>query len=178
MFRMDLKSFIIDVPNFPSQGVVFRDITPILSNPEAFEFALSGIAGPFVDKEIDVVAAIESRGFILGAPLASRLGVGFVPIRKKGKLPRSVISEPLVKEYGDDVIEIHQDAIAPGSRVLIVDDVLATGGTLESAVKMLKKAGAEIAGIALLINLSYLPGKDKLLKVLPATIPIHYILEY
>ena len=175
---MDLKNFIIDVPDFPSRGVVFRDITPILSNPEAFEFALNGIAGPFVGKDIDVVVAIESRGFILGAPLASRLGVGFVPIRKKGKLPRSVISEPLVKEYGEDVIEIHRDALKKGDRVLLVDDVLATGGTLASAVKVLQKAGAEIVGVALLVNLSYLPGKDKLVQLLPPGTLLYHLLEY
>lgn len=175
---MNLKEFIIDVPDFPQEGVVFRDITPILSDPTAFEFTLEKMASPFLDQGIEVVAAVESRGFILGAPIASRLGAGFVPVRKKGKLPRAVVRESLAKEYGEDTIEIHQDAIRRGSRVLIIDDVLATGGTLESALKILLRVGAEVVGISLLMNLSYLPGKGKLLSILPPGASLHHLIEY
>lgn len=175
---MELKDYIIDVPNFPTPGVTFRDITPLLGNPDAFFLAVDGMAAPFINQNINLVVGLESRGFILGAPLALKLGAGFVPIRKKGKLPRQVIRESLVKEYGEDIIEMHEDAVKPGTKVLLVDDVLATGGTLESAIKLLKSAGAEISGVALLINLSYLPGKEKVCSLLPSDIKLHYLLEY
>lgn len=175
---MELKDYIIDVPNFPSPGVVFRDITPLLRDVNAYNYALNKMVWPFRNKGIEAVVGIESRGFILGAPLALKLKAGFIPIRKKGKLPRAVVREKLVKEYGEDVIEVHKDALKKGSRVIIVDDVLATGGTLESAVKMLKRVGAEIVGVALLINLSYLPGKKRLTKLLASTTLLHHVLEY
>ncbi len=175
---MELKDYIIDVPNFPSPGVVFRDITPLLKDVKAYNHALNEMARPFRKKGIEAVIGIESRGFILGAPIALKLKAGFIPIRKKGKLPRAVVRQKLVKEYGVDVIEVHEDALKKGTRVIIVDDVLATGGTLESAVKMLKRVGAEIVGVALLINLSYLPGKKRLTKLLASNTLLHHVLEY
>lgn len=175
---MELKDYIINVPNFPSPGVVFRDITPLLKDAKVYNHALNEMARPFRKKGIEAVIGIESRGFILGAPIALKLKAGFIPVRKKGKLPRAVVRQKLVKEYGEDVIEIHKDALKKGSRVIIVDDVLATGGTLESVVKMLRKAGAEIVGVALLINLSYLPGKEKLKKLLSSNTLLHHVLEY
>lgn len=175
---MDLKKYIIDVPNFPSKGVVFRDITPLLKDSKAYNYAINKMAQPFLKRGIDAVVGIESRGFILGSPIALKLKAGFIPVRKKGKLPRAVIRGKLIKEYGEDVIEIHKDALKKGSQVIIVDDVLATGGTLESTVKMLKKAGAKIAGVVLLINLSYLPGKERLKKLLPQNTPLNHVLEY
>lgn len=178
LVSMDLKKYIVDVPNFPSKGVVFRDITPLLKDAKAFNDAVSKMTRPFMKKGIQAVVGIESRGFILGSPIALRLKASFIPIRKKGKLPRAVIRGELVKEYGMDVIEMHKDAVKKGSRVLIVDDVLATGGTLESAVKMLKKVGAKIVGVSLLINLTYLPGKERLKKLLPSTTALSHVLEY
>lgn len=175
---MELKDYILDVPDFPTPGVTFRDITPLLANPQALEYCVDGLVAPFVNKGIELVAGLESRGFILGAPAALKLKAGFVPIRKKGKLPRRAIRESLVKEYGEDVIEMHTDAVKPGARVLLVDDVLATGGTLESAISLLKQAGASIAGVSLLINLSYLPGKERVCRLLPSNISLHYLLEY
>ncbi len=175
---MNLKDFVIDVPNFPSPGIIFRDITPVLANHRALDFSIGELARPFEGRGVDAVVGIESRGFVFGAPLALKLGASFVPIRKKGKLPREVLSEQLVKEYGEDVIEIHRDALDPGTKVLIVDDVLATGGTLESAAKIIGRTGAHLVGIAVLINLSYLHGKERLLKELSRDTIFHYLLEY
>lgn len=175
---MDLKDFVVDVPNFPSPGIIFRDITPVLANHRALAFSIDELAKPFEGRGVETVVGIESRGFIFGAPLALKLGASFVPIRKKGKLPREVLSEPLVKEYGEDVIEIHRDALDPGTKVLIVDDVLATGGTLESAVKIIGRTGAHLVGVVVLVNLSYLHGKERLLKELSKDTIFHNLLEY
>ena len=175
---MDLKKYIINVPNFPSEGVVFRDITPLLKDAKAYNYAINKMAQPFLKKGIEAVVGIESRGFILGSPIALKLKAGFIPVRKKGKLPRAVIRGKLVKEYGEDVIEVHKDALKKGNKVIIVDDVLATGGTLESTIKMLKRAGAKIVGVTLLINLSYLSGEERLKKLLFPNTLLHYILEY
>ena len=175
---VNLKDFVIDVPGFPSPGIIFRDITPVLANHRALAFSIEELARPFEGMGIDAVVGIESRGFIFGAPLALKLGASFVPIRKKGKLPREVLSEPLVKEYGEDVIEIHRDDLSPGAKVLIVDDVLATGGTLESAAKIIGRTGAHLVGIVVLINLSYLHGKERLLRELSPDTIFHYLLEY
>ena len=149
---MDLKKFIRNVPNFPTPGITFRDITPVLSNYKALKQAVDEMIKPFEGKKIDAVLGIESRGFILGSPAALKLKAGFIPVRKKGKLPRAVISKSLVKEYGNDAIEIHKDALKPGMKILIVDDVLATGGTLSSVLEIVKKTKARVCGVTVLVD--------------------------
>jgi adenine phosphoribosyltransferase len=155
-----LRTRIRDVPDFPQQGVLFRDITPLLADPVAFKQAIDGMATPFAG--IEHVVAIESRGFILGAPVAYRLGAGLVLVRKAGKLPSGTLREEYALEYGTNAVEIHQDAIQPGERVLIVDDVLATGGTVRAAANLVERLGATVVGISLLIELEFLTGRDKL----------------
>jgi adenine phosphoribosyltransferase len=155
-----LKSRIRDVPDFPQVGVLFRDITPLLADPVAFRLAIDAMAAPF--HGIDHVVAIESRGFILGAPVAYSLEAGLVLVRKVGKLPAATIREDYGLEYGTNTVEIHSDAIKPGERVLIVDDVLATGGTVRAAANLVERLGATVVGISLLIELGFLNGRDKL----------------
>lgn len=159
---IDLKSLIHDVPDFPKKGVLFKDITPLLADPRAFAAVVDLMAAPFVGKGISIVAGIESRGFLLATPIAYRLKAGVVPIRKKGKLPRKTRSASYDLEYGQDSIEAHADAFMPGTRVLLVDDVLATGGTARAACSLLKALGGSISGIAFLIELSFLNGRGKL----------------
>jgi len=158
---MDLKEFIRDVPNFPIEGIIFKDITTLLSNAKASSQTLEELYKLAKDKGITKVVGVESRGFIYGAALAIKLGVGFVPIRKPGKLPAEIVSESYELEYGTDKIEIHKDALAPGDKVLLHDDLLATGGTIEAATKLIEKLGAEVAQISFLIELSFLNGRDK-----------------
>lgn len=155
-----LKTRIRDVPDFPQSGVLFRDITPLLADPAAFRTAIDAMAAPF--QGIDHVVAIESRGFILGAPVAYGLGAGLVLVRKAGKLPAPTIREDYGLEYGTNTVEIHSDAIKHGERVLIVDDVLATGGTVRAAANLVERLGATVVGISLLIELSFLNGREKL----------------
>lgn len=155
-----LKSRIRDVPDFPQPGVLFRDITPLLADPAAFRTAIDAMAAPF--DGIAHVVAIESRGFILGAPVAYSLGAGLVLVRKAGKLPSATIHEDYGLEYGSNTVEIHSDAIQPGERVLIVDDVLATGGTVRAAANLVERLGARVVGVSLLIELSFLNGREKL----------------
>jgi adenine phosphoribosyltransferase len=159
---MDLKAVIRNIPDFPKEGIVFRDITTLLKNPDAFRQTLDMMQDFCNDKKIDHVVGIESRGFIFGGPLADRLGVSFVPIRKKGKLPSETIGYEYELEYGTDTIEIHADALKSDDSVLIVDDLLATGGTMQAACKLVEKAGAKVAGIAILVDLAYLPWRDKI----------------
>ena len=151
---------IRDIPDYPKAGVVFKDITPLLGDGAAFRAVVDGLAASCGD--VDQVAGIEARGFILAAPVACRLGAGFVPVRKKGKLPAATYSEDYQLEYGTATIEVHKDAFAPTDRVLIVDDVLATGGTARATVDLVQRSGATVAGIAVLIELSFLSGRDKL----------------
>ncbi|MBI4376569.1 MAG: adenine phosphoribosyltransferase [Elusimicrobia bacterium] len=158
----DFRSLIADVPDFPKKGVVFKDITPLLSDPEGFASAIDRMAEPFVGKGIRVVAGIESRGFLLATPIAYRLGAGVVPIRKKGKLPRRTHSATYDLEYGQDSIEAHCDAFPPGTKVLLVDDVLATGGTARAACELLEQLHGKILGLTFLIELEFLKGRDKL----------------
>jgi adenine phosphoribosyltransferase len=158
--REFLKSRIRDVPDFPQPGVLFRDITPLLADPAAFRMAIDGMATPY--RGIDHVVAIESRGFILGAPVAYSLGAGLILVRKVGKLPSDTLREDYGLEYGTNTVEIHRDAINPGERVLIVDDVLATGGTVRAAANLVERLGATVVGISLLIELGFLAGRDKL----------------
>ena len=155
-----IKSGIRDIPDYPQAGVVFKDITPLLADGPAFRTVVTGLSGLFPD--VAKVAGIEARGFILAAPVAYVLDAGFVPVRKKGKLPAATYSENYALEYGTATIEVHQDAFGPGDRVLIVDDVLATGGTARATADLVRRAGGEVAGIAVLIELSFLSGRDKL----------------
>jgi adenine phosphoribosyltransferase len=159
---MDLKATIRDIPDFPRKGIVFRDITTLLKNPDAFHQALDEMQSFCESKPIDHIVGIESRGFIFGAALADRMHLGFVPVRKKGKLPAETVSYDYALEYGTDTIEIHADALNQGDSVVIVDDLLATGGTMQAACKLVEKAGAKVAGIAVLVDLAYLPWRDKI----------------
>jgi len=159
---MELEKLIRDVPDFPKKGIIFKDITTLLKNPQGLNEA-SGILENFVKgKQITKIVGIESRGFIFGGILANKLGIGFVPIRKPGKLPAETISESYSLEYGTDTIEIHKDAIEKGDRVLLHDDLLATGGTMEAACKLIEKLGGEVVQIYFLIELNFLNGRDKL----------------
>ncbi|MGH9242887.1 MAG: adenine phosphoribosyltransferase [Acidimicrobiales bacterium] len=157
-----LASHIRDIPDFPKPGIGFKDITPLLADVDAFRFAVDGIADHFDGTEIDLVIGIEARGFILAAPVAYRLGAGFVPVRKKGKLPWKVISQEVELEYGVDVLETHQDGVAPGKKALIVDDVLATGGTARGTIELVEGLGGEVVGVGVVIELAFLHGRDKL----------------
>ena len=159
---MDLKSFIKDVPDYPKPGIVFKDITPLLGDKEAFAFVINNFAERFADKKIDVVVGIDARGFLLAAPVAYKLGAGLAIVRKPGKLPRKTIREDYTLEYASNTLEMHEDAITPGQNVLIVDDVVATGGTMEATCKLVKKLGGNIIGIGFLIELGFLGGKKKL----------------
>jgi len=157
-----LKSCIRDIPGFPKEGIIFKDITPLLKDKEKFRQAVDQIADKFKDKKIDVVLSVEARGFIFGAAVAYKLGVGMVPVRKKGKLPFKTHSVTYDLEYGKDTLEIHQDAFNKSARILIVDDLLATGGTTRAVADLVEKMGGKIAGIAFLIELTALKGREKL----------------
>jgi len=157
-----LKAKIRDVPDFPRSGIVFKDITPLLGDQVAFREALDLLADLCRDRAVDRVVAIESRGFILGGALADRLGVGFVPVRKPGKLPWRSLRATYDLEYGSDSLEIHQDALGPGERVWLVDDVIATGGTAKAAGELVERIGGQVTGYAFLVELTFLNGRDKL----------------
>lgn len=159
---MDLKSLIRTIPDYPKPGILFRDITTLLGHAEGFHEAIALLASPFRDKRIDAVAGIEARGFILGGAVADRLGTGFVPIRKKGKLPGRTIGQDYTLEYGVDVIEMHEDAIGKGERILLIDDLIATGGTAEAAAKLIRKSGGDLVGAAFVIDLPDLGGGKRL----------------
>ncbi|MEL6104760.1 MAG: adenine phosphoribosyltransferase [Planctomycetota bacterium] len=159
----ELRALVRDVPDFPKPGILFRDITPLLLDSTALTKATEALAEPFENETIDVIAAAEARGFIFAAPLAMRLGVGFVPIRKPGKLPYEARTHKYDLEYGSDELQVHVDAIEPGQRVLVVDDLLATGGTMQACIQLLEDCGATIAGCSFLIHLSALKGEEKLL---------------
>ena len=158
---MDLKKHIRHVPDFPKAGILFYDITTLLRDRNGFKTAIDLLSTPYDGQPIDVVVGIESRGFILGGAVAERIGAGFVPIRKPGKLPSKALKEIYDLEYGKDALEIHQDAVEKGQRVLIVDDVLATGGTAAAAVQLVKKLGGELHGLAFLIELVGLNGRSR-----------------
>ena len=159
---MKLESFIHDVPDFPKPGVVFKDITPLLANPDAFRECVDGLATHARQLRAETIVAIESRGFIFGSPLAKTLGLPFVPVRKPGKLPRAKVREEYALEYGSDALEMHADALALGTRVLIVDDVLATGGTAAAVIQLVKRAGGKPIGALFVIELAFLGGAAKL----------------
>lgn len=159
---MDLKQFITDVPDWPKEGILFKDITTLMDNGEAFKYATDQIVEYARDKKIDIVVGPEARGFIIGCPVSYALGVGFAPVRKDGKLPRETVKVQYGLEYGQDVLTMHKDAIKPGQRVLITDDLLATGGTIEASIKLVEELGGIVAGIAFLIELGELEGRKKL----------------
>lgn len=159
---MDLKKFVTIVPDYPKPGILFKDITPLMNDGEAYKYATDQIVQYARQKEIDLVVGPEARGFIIGCPVAYSHGVGFAPVRKEGKLPREVMRQEYGLEYGKDVLTIHKDAIRPGQRVLITDDLLATGGTIEATIKLVEGLGGIVAGIAFIIELTYLDGRDKL----------------
>ncbi len=160
--QVELKGFIRSIPDWPKKGILFRDITPLLADAEALSAAVEGLCRGFRGKRIARVAAIEARGFIFGAAAAARLGAGFVPIRKKGKLPFETRSITYDLEYGTDTLEIHSDAIKEGDEVLMIDDLLATGGTMEAACRLVESAGGVIAGISFLVELAGLKGRERL----------------
>lgn len=170
----EIRALVRDVPDFPKPGIVFKDITPLLHSAEAFHSVCELLARPHGDAGITVVAGIESRGFIFGAVVAQLLSAGFVPIRKPGKLPWTRRRHEYVLEYGSDAIEMHDDALRPEDRVLIVDDVLATGGTLGAAAHLTRGFDASIVGLATVIELEFLGGRQKL----PADVPLHSLLRY
>jgi adenine phosphoribosyltransferase len=158
----DIKRYIRTIPDYPKPGVMFRDITTLLSNLHGFRAAVDELAWPFLKGEIDYVAGIEARGFILGGAVAERIGAGFIPVRKPGKLPWDTHSAEYVLEYGVDALEIHQDAVADGARVLVHDDLLATGGTAAAVCDLIGKAGGHVVGCSFLAELEFLSGRDKL----------------
>ena len=157
-----LDRLIRDVPDFPEPGVVFKDITPLLADPDAFTATIEALANEFRDQPIDKVLGIEARGFIIAAPVAHALGAGFVPVRKAGKLPWQVEKQEYVLEYGTDLLEIHRDAVHPGERALIVDDVMATGGTAAATIRLVESLGGDVVGLGFVIELAFLGGRGKL----------------
>ncbi len=168
-----LKSKIRHVPDFPKPGILFYDITTLLRDPEGLRLALDSLAAPYVGTHINLVVGMESRGFIFGAALAYRLGAGFVPVRKVGKLPSTTVKVTYDLEYGTDSLEIHEDAIARGQRVLIVDDLLATGGTAAATIDLVAGLGADIVACAFLVELTFLNGRARL-----GATPVHAVLSY
>ncbi len=170
---LDLRTYIRDVPDFPKPGILFRDITPLLGSCDAFTQAIAQMAEPFRKQSIDAIVAAEARGFIFAAPLALELHAGFVPIRKPGKLPFDTHAFHYELEYGSDTLEMHVDGVAPGQRVLVVDDLLATGGTVQACCQLLKDCQAEIAGCVFLIELKSLGGAQRI-----APHPVHSVIQY
>lgn len=169
---MDLRQFIRDVPNFPKEGILFFDITPLLAEPKAFRYAVDAMAARFQDLGANKIVAAEARGFLFGAPLAYKMNLGFVPVRKPGKLPYKTTSVTYELEYGTDTLSMHEDAVQPGDKVLIIDDLLATGGTCNGMIKLVQQSGGDVAGIGFLIELGFLDGPTKL-----EGIPHQYLLK-
>ncbi len=169
----DLKKHIRDIPDFPKEGIIFKDITTLLKNPQALKKSIDAITTPFKKSHVDYVVGVEARGFILGAAIAYKLGAGFIPVRKKGKLPYKTKSVTYQLEYGMDTLEIHEDAIPAGAKVLVVDDLLATGGTVKAVIDLLRSQQANIVGVAFLVELQFLKGKDKL-----KDLPIYSVIQF
>ena len=172
---MNLKDAIRTIPDFPKEGIMFRDITTLMTNPKAFKASIDALAAPYRGKGLDNVAGIDARGFVFGAAVAYALGVGFVPIRKKGKLPFKTYTQEYKLEYGTDTLEIHADAIRNGEKVLLIDDLIATGGTAEASIKLLEQIGAKIIGAAFVIDLPDLGGLGKITSMgIPVTALVAY----
>ncbi|MBI5318040.1 adenine phosphoribosyltransferase [Bradyrhizobium sp.] len=174
-FEHDLKATVRTIPDYPKKGILFRDITTLLGEPRAFRRAVDELVQPWAGLKIDKVAGIEARGFILGGAVAHQVSAGFVPIRKKGKLPHTTVSIAYSLEYGIDEMEMHVDAIKPGERVILVDDLIATGGTAEGAVKLLRKIGANVLAACFIIDLPELGGADKLRKL---DVPVRTLISF
>ena len=172
MDPVDLRQLIRDIPDYPQPGVMFRDITPLLGDPAAFSASIAALAEPYLG-HVDLVAGVEARGFMFAAPVAHRLGVGFVPVRKPGKLPHTTVTETYELEYGTDSLEIHTDAVTAGQRVLVVDDVLATGGTAAATVALLTSMGADVVAASFLIEIAPLDGRLRL-----GDLPVHSVITY
>jgi len=170
-----VKDYIRTIPDFPHEGILFRDVTTLFADPRGFRMAVDQMLHPYAGQRIDKVVGLEARGFILGGAIAHQLGTGFVPIRKKGKLPGKTLSQDYTLEYGQATMEIHDDAIQPGEKILVVDDLLATGGTAEAGIKLLEQLGADIIGCAFIIDLPELGGR-KLLENL--AMPVHILCEF
>jgi len=163
--KKDVKDYIRTIVDFPHEGILFRDVTTLFADPRGFRMAIDQLLHPYAGLQIDKVVALEARGFILGGAIAHQLTVGFVPVRKKGKLPGRTISEDYTLEYGEAIVEIHDDALKPGEKVLLVDDLLATGGTAEAGIKLIERLGAEIVGCAFVVDLPELGGRARLEKL-------------
>lgn len=176
MVETTIKRLIRDVPDFPKPGILFKDVTPLLADPLGFAQVVEALAAPYRQDgrpTVDRVLGIESRGFIFGTPVAQKLGIGFAPIRKPGKLPWKTVTESYALEYGEDRIELHEDAVRPGERVLVIDDLLATGGTLSAACRLVERLGARVAGCAVVIELGFLEGRKRL-----GDRPLHSLVTY
>ena len=171
--KSELKNCIRDIPNFPKEGIIFKDLSTLLKNKDAFRKSVDLLSQQFKKEKVDFVVGVEARGFIFGAALAYKLHAGFVPVRKKGKLPYKTKSVTYQLEYGTDTLEVHEDAIHPGSRVLVVDDLLATGGTVKAVTELLKEQKAAIIGLAFLVELRFLKGKEKLKEY-----PLYSVIKY
>jgi adenine phosphoribosyltransferase len=169
----ELRAKIREIPDFPKPGILFYDITTLLKDPTAYRAAIDAMLAPYEGQKVDVVVGMESRGFIFSAPMAYQLGAGLVPVRKLGKLPAETISVEYALEYGSNTLEIHRDAIEPGQRVLIVDDLLATGGTVRGTVELAQRLKGEIVGLAFLVELTFLKGRDRL-----ADLPVSAVVQY
>jgi adenine phosphoribosyltransferase len=170
---MDLKSLIRDVPDFPKPGIVFKDITTLLNHAEGFRACIDAMAEKVAGLDVDYIVGMESRGFIFGTPLAYKMGVGFVPVRKPGKLPADTHSVEYALEYGSDRLEIHQDAFHPGSRILVIDDLIATGGTAAATAQLIEQTGSSLVGFGFVIELTFLEGRKNL-----PDVPIISLIEY
>ena len=157
-----LKGMIREVPDFPEPGISFKDITTLLRDPEGLKAMVDSMVSRYTDTEVDLIVGVESRGFVIGTPMALAMGCGFVPIRKPGKLPAATLRQEYTLEYGTDAIEIHEDAVGKGERVLMIDDLLATGGTMEASCQLVERLGADIVGIGFVVELSFLNGRERL----------------
>jgi adenine phosphoribosyltransferase len=171
--KSELKDRIRDVPDFPKEGIIFKDITTLLKDKDAFRKSVDLLAKKFKNENIEAVVGVEARGFIFGAALAYKLGAGFIPVRKKGKLPSKTKRVTYELEYGSDVLEMHEDALAPNTRVLVIDDLLATGGTIRAVLELVKAEKAVVAGVAFLVELRFLKGKEKL-----KDFPVYSVIKY
>lgn len=170
----ELRGLIRDVPDFPKKGILFKDITPLLLDAAALRRTIDGLAARFQGRKIDKIAAMESRGFIFAVPLAMQLGAGFIPLRKPGKLPWKTVKETYELEYGTDALEMHADAVAAGDRVLVVDDLLATGGTAQGAARLIQRCGGQVEGFGFVIELGFLKGREKLAPLGPVEALVTY----